>query len=486
MSANTHQSIVRKLLFGTTLCLRVSCTVLAFLLGFASASTAQEARVSLHSTGLNSPSATPLFKVDVVDSPNRATAALPSVTVVETPLGPRMSNVALKLPPITLGDTPVTSQIGDQRLPRSFSSSPWAGGAVMRPMRGLGFSTTGTTPVSVMVGEIDATSRPPQSTDTPGVVAAALSVTPSKQFSVAPRALFSTNSKTQTSMGTAIRAEVSRHVSVVTDVGAAGTTQHGWDPLAAAGVIGHWSGAELETNLLRGAAPVGTSDIATVGSLDREVVRGVVRSIPGMTISTQASWSRPASAPTSADTTVGSVGVAYDRLPIGVLSATHRDVDSSLQQTDTTSIEWRPKPVGGIVVRYTEWEQTPHDRLQSAVVSKQVELELPGWIERDVRNRLDVSAVLTENPMPGTPTVSSKLSGRFDLVGNVGVSGDTEVGITSSGPSLRALRLSSKVPLVERTAVQLVYTYQARGPYMLYDNQSFEARLSRSVPLAMW
>jgi hypothetical protein len=205
-----------------------------------------------------------------------------------------------------------------------------------------------------------------------------------------------------------------------------------------------------------------------------------------MTISTQASWSRPASAPTRADTTVGSVGVAYDRLPIGVLSATHRDVDSSLQQTDTTSIEWRPKPVGSIVVRYTEWEQTPHDRLQSAVVSKQVELELPGWIERDVRNRLDVSAVLTENPMPGTPTVSSKLSGRFDLVGNVGVSGDTEVGITSTGPSLRALRLSSKVPLVDRTAVQLVYTYQARGPYNLYDNQSFEARLSRSVPLAMW
>jgi hypothetical protein len=397
-----------------------------------------------------------------------------------------MSNVALTLPPITFGDTAVTSQIGDQKLPRTFSSSPSAGNVVMRPIRGLGFSTGGTTPVNVLVGQLDATSRPPQSDDPPVVMALAMGAAPGRQFTVAPRALLPMDPKTQTSVGTAIRAQVSPHVSFVTDVGAAGTTQHGWDPLAAAGVIGHWSGAELETNLLRGASPVGMSEIATVGSLDREIVRGLVRSIPGVTISTQASWSRPASAPASADTTVGSIGVAYDRFPIGVLTAIHQEEESSLQQTDTTSVEWRTRPVGGIVVRYTERDQTPHDPLQSAVVSKHVELELPGWIERDVRNRLDIRAVLTENPMPGTPTLSSRLSGRFDVVGDVGVIGDTEVGITGTGPSLRALRLTSKIPVLARTALQLVYTYQARGPYALYDDQSFEARLSRSVPLVSW
>ncbi len=87
--------------------------------------------------------------------------------------------------------------------------------------------------------------------------------------------------------------------------------------------------------------------------------------------------------------------------------------------------------------------------------------------------------------MPGTPTLSSKLSGRFDVVGDVGVIGDTEVGLTGSGPTLRTLRLTSKVPLPDRTAVQLVYTYHARGPYV-FDNQSFEARLSRSIPLVGW
>ena len=411
---------------------------------------------------------------------------MPSVTVVETPLGPRMSNLALKLPSITIADRVVASQLGDQTLPRTFSSSLWAGGAVKRPMRGLSFSTAGTTPVSLLFGELDASSRPPQSSNTPGVVALTMGVTSSKELSVTPRALVPVGSKTaQSSVGTAIRADLSQHVSLVSDVGAAATTQQGWDPLGAAGVVGHWSGAEVETNVLRGTSPVSTSNIATVGSLDREIVRGLVRSIPGMTISTQASRSRPATAPAT-DTKVRSIGVAYDRLPLGVLTTRRQDEDSSWQQAATTSIEWRRKPVDGIVVRYTEWEQTLRDRLQPTVVSKQVELELPGWIERDFRNRLDVHAVLTDSPMLGTPTVSSKLSGRFDIIGDVGVTGDTEIGISRSGPTLRELRVASKVPVLERTAVQLVYTYQGRGPYTLFENQSFEARLLRSAPLVSW
>jgi hypothetical protein len=469
-----------------TLWQRVTCAALALLLGFAYDTAAQEAQVWFGAAPLSVPSTTPVFKLDVVDSPKRPAPAMPSVTVVETPRGPRMSNLALKLPPITIADTAVASQLGDQALPRTFTSSPWAGNAVKRPMRGLSFSTAGPTPVSLLFGQLDPTSRQPSS-NTPGVVALAMGVTSSKELSVTPRALVPVGSKTaQSSVGTAIRADVSQHVSLISDVGAAGTTQNGWDPLAAAGVVGRWGGAEVETNLLRGTSPVSTSNVATVGSLDREIVRGLVRSIPGMTISTQASWSRPASAPTSADTAVSSIGVAYDRLPIGVVTASRQDEDSSRQQTATTSIEWRRKSVGGIVVRYTESEQTLRDRLQPSVLSKQVELELPGWIERDFRNRLDVHAVLTDSPMLGTPTVSSKLSGRFDIIRDVGVTGDTEIGISRSGPMLRELRVASKVPVLQRTAVQLVYTYQARGPYTLWENQSFEARLLRSAPLVSW
>ena len=174
----------------------------------------------------SAPSATPVFKLDVVESPKRPAPALPSVTVVETPLGPRMSNLALKFPSITIADRVVASQLGDQTLPRTFSSSPWAGNAVKRPMRGLSLSTAGTTPVTFLFGQLDPTSRQPASSNAPGVVALAMGVTSSKELSVTPRALVPVGSQTaQSSVGTAIRADVSRHVSLVSDVGAAGTTQ---------------------------------------------------------------------------------------------------------------------------------------------------------------------------------------------------------------------------------------------------------------------
>jgi hypothetical protein len=393
--------------------------------------------------------------------------------------------VALKLPPLSIGGTSVDSQLGDQALPRTFSSSPWAGDLVKRPIRGLGFSTTGSTRVNFLVGKMDGSRPLTQPGDAPGVVALSMGVGSNQELSVTPRALVPMGSTTQASVGTAIRTEVSQHVSLVSDVGAAGTTEHGWDPLASAAIIGHWSGAEFETNLLRGGSPVGITDIPTVRSLDREIIRGKVRSIPGITISTQASWSRPSSAPTSAGTTVGSIGVAYDRLPIGALTAARQEEDSSVQQVDTTRIEWRHKPDSGIVVRYIQWEQTPRDRLLSGVSSKQMELEVPGWVSRGLRNRLNVGALLTQNPEPGAPTVSSRLSGRFDVVRDIAVTGDTEVGFTGGGPTVRVLRLASSVPLLDRTAVQLLYRYQARGPYV-FENQSFEARLSRSIPLANW
>src|SRR5262245_31439691 len=192
-----------------TLWQRVGLAALALLLGFARGTAAQEAQVWIAAP----PSATPVFRFDVVESPKQPAPAVPSVTVVETPSGPRLSNLALKLPPITIADdTVVASQLGDQPLPRTFSSSPWAGTAVRRPMRGLSLSTAGTTPVNFLFGQLDPESRQ-SSSDTSGVVALAMGVTSSKELSVTPRALVPVGTATaQSSLGTAIRADVSKHV----------------------------------------------------------------------------------------------------------------------------------------------------------------------------------------------------------------------------------------------------------------------------------
>ena len=211
-----------------TLCVRMGLVSVALLLGFVSRSTAQEAHVSFRAP-LNTSGAT-LFNFDIVEPPKQPVVALPSVTVVETTRGPRMSNVALKLPPLSIGGTPVTSNLGDQALPRTFSSSPWAGDFVKRPIRGLSFSTTGSAPVNVLVGQMDGARPLIQPGEAPGVVALSMGAGSNKEVSVTPRALVPMDSKTQASVGTAIRTEVSQHVSLVSDVGAAGTAQHGVTP----------------------------------------------------------------------------------------------------------------------------------------------------------------------------------------------------------------------------------------------------------------
>jgi hypothetical protein len=94
---------------------------------------------------------------------------------------------------------------------------------------GLSFSTAGASPVNFLFGQLDATSLPePQRGRTPGIVGLSMGVTSTQEFSVTPRALVPVDSNTTpASVGTSIRAEVSPHLSLVTDVGAAGTARHG-------------------------------------------------------------------------------------------------------------------------------------------------------------------------------------------------------------------------------------------------------------------
>ena len=94
--------------------------------------------------------------------------------------------------------------------------------------------------------------------------------------------------------------------------------------------------------------------------------------------------------------------------------------------------------------------------------------------------------MLTDSPMLGTPTVSSKLSGRFGIIGDVGMTGDTEIGMSRSGPTLRELRVASKVPVLERTAVAIRLHVSGSRTVRVVQNQSFEARLLRSAPLVSW
>jgi hypothetical protein len=78
--------------------------------------------------------------------------------------------------------------------------------------------------------------------------------------------------------------------------------------------------------------------------------------------------------------------------------------------------------------------------------------------------------------------VNSRLSGRMKLIDNTALTGETELGITGGdGSVLRALRLTTEMPVVPATRLQLSYSYRAGAQPSV--GQVFEARILRRLNL---
>jgi hypothetical protein len=450
---------------------------------------AQRAKVSFRIAPFGSPNLSPLFKIDVVEPVSRGGVVVPSFTLTDTKTGPEFTNISLLFPDVALGTTAVASRLGDQPLPSTFVSSPLSGTSVKKPMRGVSFSTAGATPWTFLVGQLNTGSGAPGlSSGAPAVAALALSLAPDKRMSVAPRLLVPVGAREtgQTSIGTSIRAKVSPHISVVSDVAAAATARTGWAPLASAGVSGRWAGTEVETSVLRGAPSHGTTGPAIFGTLDREVARGRLQPLPGLTISGFASRSRPANIADASDTKVGSFGVAYERLPYGNLMATRQTELTSQQALEITRVEWRHAAAGGLTLRYTETRATHADAPATDSASKLVEVDLPRLTPQRAGGRLNLRAALTANSSAATPGIGSKLSGRVGVYDEIALFGETELGLAGrdGGQFLRALRVTTDVPVVQDTSIQLLYTYRSGTPFSF--DRAFEARVSRTINLFTW
>jgi hypothetical protein len=459
------------------------------LLGLPAATLAQEVKLSVRVASVGAPSGSPLFKVDIVESTPYPGLALSSLTVVDTASGPRLTNLAMTLPQLTIGNAAIAPKVGDQQLPGAFGSSLLAGTSLKRPVRGLSFSTDGSVPWSFSIGQLEtAAGVPAWSTSAPSFTALAVGLTPHKRLTLAPRLLMPVRAAkgAQTSIGTAIRSELTPHLAFISDVGAADAAQGGWAPLAAGRLLGQWAGAELETNVLRGAPSAGTEGAATIGTLDREQARGLVRPIDGLTVSRLLSWSRPAARSQPADSRLGTFGLTYDRMPFGLLSATSQRELNPSREVNTIRLAWRQTAAGGFAVRYTEKRLEESSRAVAPVSSRLVEIDFPNWLQLDVRNRLEIRAVMTADPTSSAPAISSRLKGQFDVIGEIGVVGETELGLATDGrgQAFQMLRLSTDVPVVKDTAVQLLYN--CRRGALAALNQSFEARISRTIRFFRW
>ena len=443
--------------------------------------TAQEANVSTTVASLGSGIVASRISFDAV-KPKPATdrgLALPTLVLFDDGSGPRVTSLVLELPVLDLEEASVASRLGDQSLPAVFRAGPLAGSGLTSPIRGLTFTTMGTAPVSLSFGQMGTGTPAPGS---PALAAAAVSVTPNTRLSLTPHVLIPSGSPdARRTVGTAIQANVAGNLALVTDVGMAGTADATWAPLASARLVGKWSRAGIETSVLRGAAaPRVEPDKAFVSSRDREAVQAQVQPLPGLTFAALTSSSRPAADPAADDTRQGSLRIAYDGLTTGQLAAVRQRETTASREADITSLEWRHRGLGRVAVRYV------HRRASDSALdgvdegSSRVEVDLPALAPRSA-GRLDLRAALTAGASSQADTsVNSRVSGRVGLYHAAALTGETELGLTGGdGQMLRALRVTTEMPVVPATRLQLSYSYRAGAQFPL--GQMFEARILRRL-----
>ena len=445
------------------------------------AATAQEANLSTMVASLGSSTASSLINFDTI-KPKPATdrgLALPALTLTDDGTGLRVRRLVLELPDLGLGDIAVASRLGDQPLPAVFRAGPLAGPALAPAMRGLTFSTTGAAPLSLSFGQMGTVSA----TGAPALAGAAVRFTPNTRLSVTPQVLIPVGSPgAQTSVGTAIQANVVGNLDLVTGVSVVGTADTAWAPLASARLVGQWPRAGIETSVSHGAAAPGTETIALVSSRDREAARAQVQPLPGLTVVALTSSSRAAADPDADDTILGSLRIAYDGLPSGQLSTLRQRETTASRESDITSLEWRQRGQGYVAVRYVQQRASDSALIGVDEASSRVEVDLPALGPR-TPGRLDLRAALTAGSSSLTgPGLNSRVSGRVGLIDHAALTGETEFGISGrDGQVLRALRVTTDMPVVATTRLQLSYTYRAGTQSSV--GQVLEARIMRRLNL---
>jgi hypothetical protein len=446
---------------------------------------AQEANVSTTVASVGSGIATSRINFQAVSARSATDhrLQLPSLVLTDDGSGPRVRNFVMELPDLAFGEVSVASRLGDQSLPAVFRAAPLAGSVLASPVRGLTFTTRNSAPLSLSIGQLPV----PAMGTSPGslaLAAAAMSFTPSSRLSVMPQVLIPGGSPdAHTSVGTAIRADIVGNFALMTDLGMAGTANTSWAPLAAARLSGRWPRAGVETSVRRGAPALRAATATSfVSSRDREAVQAQVEPLPGLTLATLASSSRPSSDPEADDTTLGSLRIAYDGLCRGQVAAVRQQEATASRESEITSLEWRQRGTGRLAVRYVHQRASDSALPGAAADSSRVEVDVPVRAPR-CAGCLDVRAALTAGSGSQTdPGLNSRVSGRMGLIDDAAITGETELGLVGGdGQVLRALRVTAEVPVVQATHLQLSYGYHVGAPFSL--GQRFEASIRRRLNL---
>lgn len=453
------------------------------------AALAQEARVSFRLFPFAAANQTPPLTIEIRGSPSSKGISFPSFTLSKTERGPQLTGFLMALPSLDVGRLTLAPRYGDQRVDLDFFPSALAGMSFdARSMRGLSIATkAGASSWTLMLGQLPTASANLLGSSLPRTLAFTGTIKPRRRVSIVPRVITRLGSPRagapQTSLGTGMKLDAGRNVSLITDVGVAREEADNWAHLIAAGAIGRWSRTGFEASIRRGDRSFTLLGGVPFAAEDRELLSGRFLLDRGVTVSGETSSSRPAGTHDShAGRVSGSVALTVERFRAGRLVVSDEHATDASARQQHLHVEWRHRHKEDIVVRYLQRRHTARSGSHGPATGR-FELDVRAAPIRGQRLTAGVRTLMVIAPAEQVPLLTSRVNARFVFRRiRLGSEADiTMVQVRRVG-AIRALRLTSETPLLRDTSIELSYAYQdgASLPWA----RRLEARLTRVVRLS--
>lgn len=415
------------------------------------------------------------FVVEVTNAGPHHT--LPSLTLSGNRSGLQLVRYNTLLPMLVIPGLSVTPRYGDHQLAFDFQPSALAGlGLSPRSVRGLTLTAAGKRiSGTLLIGRlVTGPSVSPFGSAVPRVLAFSATIKPQARMAISPRLVAplgrrSAQDGADPTMGIGMRAELSRHISIIGDAGstrtrdrrAAATASAGtgrWAQSAAAGAFGRWSRASFEVSASHGNEGVTLLGSVPFAALNRKLVSAGVLLLKGVTAEGQASAFNPVRPPTDG-TVQRSAAVRIDRLPYGNLVVQFDRSKTHARTPHSFTVDWRRRAGSGIGIQL---QQRNDGSGSSAGHARRLQIDVPSLPSLSRRLTLSLqSSVLLSNRGPGASRATTHLKGRVAISSHVAFAGDADLQMLGNRPLQRLSRLttSTEIPLWRAASITVGHVY---------------------------
>jgi hypothetical protein len=424
----------------------------------------------------------PFLSFDITDPLARGWFSLPTATLTATNGGAQVSNYSMALPVLKLAGASFSPRYGDQRLEIDFPARALSGMRLdARHIRGLSLSAKHDAhAITVMVGQLR-TSGTGLAT-VPRVMAVTSRLALGPKLKVMPRLVMPVGSQqtpggASPNVGTGLVADLTSHLQLLADVGAARSASRQWTPLTVVGAIGQWSRGAIEASLTRGTAGYTLLGSVPFAERDRALLRGRTQIARDVTLSALVTAARPRG---GAGAKTHGFGLEVSRFSAGVFALAHQLTAEPSRTMEQFVVSWKQSGASR-TFRLVE-EHVRARSTRRADVQRRLHVEIGAIAKPRWGVDWDSSVLVSSNQPRGVSRLGSRVRSRVKVLERVSMTGELQHGLFGAQRAifdLRSLKLGSDVKLSSRTTVQVGYTYTPGSALPLH--RSLHARLVRTL-----